>query len=155
MHTVTRQHQWPDGNFVVEISGGGIDYCNPDALCRKYPGEFEQFADPRDAVEAAIAIATAWKRDCPSRDISIGMGSTGGWTMPFDGEPLTERTFASLRDHAQSLYDELDKCDQCGDLLGKDRYGSHDHGEYNCCSEYCAEKYYEQDEELLAEMESE
>ena len=43
MYTVTRQCQWPDGDNVVEVSVGGIDYCNPDALSPKYAGEFEEY----------------------------------------------------------------------------------------------------------------
>ena len=44
MYTVTRQHQWPDGANLVEISSGRLDYTNPDALCAKYAGEFEEYA---------------------------------------------------------------------------------------------------------------
>ena len=33
---VTRQLQWPEGKRVVEVSVGGIDYVNPDALVAKY-----------------------------------------------------------------------------------------------------------------------
>ncbi len=42
-YTVTRQLQWPEGTPVVEISAGGRDYTNPDALSPHYPGEFETF----------------------------------------------------------------------------------------------------------------
>ena len=59
-YTVTRQHQWDTGNYVVEISGGGIDYCNPDALGKSFPGEFEEFEDVREAVDTAIQIAEQW-----------------------------------------------------------------------------------------------
>ena len=36
MFTVTRQRQFPDGENVVEVSAGGLDYTNPDALGAKY-----------------------------------------------------------------------------------------------------------------------
>src|SRR5438046_8051608 len=82
MFTVTRQRQWPDGDNVVEVSHGGLDYCNPDALGAKYAGEFEEFADPRQAVETAIEIVRAWRKDSKER-IAIGVGSTNGMTLPF------------------------------------------------------------------------
>ena len=81
--TVTRQYQWPNGNSVVEISEGGIDYTNPDALAGKYLGEFEEFADPRKAVETAIEICRSWRRD-GEKKAYIGIGATGGYTLPFD-----------------------------------------------------------------------
>jgi len=43
MWTVTRQRQWPDGVDIVEVSAGGIDYTNPDALCAKYDGSSGSF----------------------------------------------------------------------------------------------------------------
>lgn len=155
MWCVTRQHQWPDGDFVVEISSGGIDYTNPGALCKKYSGEFEEFNNPQEAVEAGIRIAQQWKKDSPDKDILIGSGCTAGMTMPFDGLPLTIETYNLLRHNAKECYDELEKCDECGELLGKERYGMSDIGEYNCCSAYCAEKYWAPvvDEEELEEVE--
>ena len=63
MHTVTRQVNTFEGTKVVEISQGGIDYCNPGALSKRYPGEFEEFANPVEAVEAAILIAQQWQKD--------------------------------------------------------------------------------------------
>jgi len=85
-YTVTRQRQWPEGTPVVEISRGGLDYTNPDALSPKYPGEFRTYDDPRDAVEVAIAICRAWRKD-GQRDAMVGVGATLGMTMPFD--PIT------------------------------------------------------------------
>ena len=151
MWTVTRQRQWPDGKLVVEISSGNINYTNPGALVAKYRGEMEEYTDPREAVAAAIGIANAWQADCPKETILIDHGATGGMTMPFDGQPLTEETFKDLRDWAEETWLKLDKCDQCGEILGDERYG--EEGEYNCCSTYCAEVYYapvDEDEEIEA-----
>ena len=61
MYTVTRQRQFPDGENVVEVSAGDHNYTNPDALVAKYAGEFEEFTDPRDAVETAIQIVRDWR----------------------------------------------------------------------------------------------
>ena len=82
-YTVTRQLQFPNGTPVVEVSLGGIDYTNPDALSEKYPGEFEEFNNPVEAVEAAIGICRAWRKDGTPK-ARIGIGYTGGATMPFE-----------------------------------------------------------------------
>ena len=34
-YTITRQRQFPEGTPVVEVSSGGLDYTNPDALVAK------------------------------------------------------------------------------------------------------------------------
>lgn len=118
--TVTKQFSWPDGNLIVEISSGGIDFCNPDALWQKYPGEFEDFEDPREAVETAIKIAKYWQSDLPDETIYIGRGATGGMTMPFDPLPLEEGVFLGLRQWADERYAKLPKCDECWGILPED-----------------------------------
>ena len=87
-YTVTRQLQWPDGTPVVEISAGGMDYTNPDALSAKYPGEFETFDDPEEAAQAALQILALWRAD-GQPEAQPAYGATGGMTMPFD--PCTPR----------------------------------------------------------------
>ena len=84
-YVVTRQRQWPDGNPMVEVSVGGMDYTNPDALSPKYPGEMEEYDSPVEAVQVAIRICEQWRDDEPEAE--IGVGSTLGMTMPF--EPIT------------------------------------------------------------------
>lgn len=145
--TVTRQQQWPDGNNVVEVSAGGIDYCNPDALSKKYTGEFETFTGKVPAVKAAIAIAKAWQRDCPDKVIEIATGSTGGMTMPFSGEPLTDEVFADLLADAEKHDEKIPKCAHCGDPL-IERWGPHwmHADERECCSENCANNHYTDEE---------
>lgn len=137
--TVTRQCPYHSGNNVVEISQGGIDYTGADALCQKYAGEFETFQGMTPAVEAAIEIAEAWKKDTKD-PIYISHGCSHGMGLSFDEEEATEEVYASLRQFAKEFDEKLPRCAQCGELLGKDRYGSHDVGEYDCCSEYCAEQ---------------
>jgi len=133
MKTVTRQSQWGTGNMVVEISDGGIDYCNPDALSAKYRGEFEEFADPREAVETAITIAQQWQADAP------------------------DKTYTALREWANSQYEELEKCCRCGDILGKERW-THPElcEEEKFCSENCCDNaYWDMMKELEEEEEEE
>ena len=88
---VSRQSYWPEGQLTVEIAGGGLDYANPDMLVEKYKhlGEGQEFDDPVEAAEAAIAVAQAWRKDAPGKKICVAYGYTGGFTMPF--EPSTQK----------------------------------------------------------------
>lgn len=83
IYTVTRQCQWPEGTPVVEVSLGGIDYTNPDALVEKYPGEMEEYHDRVEAAEIAIAICRQWRKD-GTKNAKVAHGATGGMTMPFE-----------------------------------------------------------------------
>lgn len=146
MYTVTRQIQWPDGDPVVEVSEGGVDYTNPDALVAKYAGEFEEFKDPRDAVEAAISICREWRKD-GKKNAKVGIGATGGMTMPFD-----TCTFKEAKEWADSVYKKLQRCPTCGEITEDlrewwqageyfaDDFLPNDDGE-KYCSEFCAEKH--------------
>lgn len=148
MYTVTRQIQWPEGKPVVEVSYGGINYCNPGALAEKYLGEFEEFKDPRKAVETAIDICKSWRND-GEKKAKIGIGSTGGMSMPFE-----TCTFKQAREWAEKEYKSLEKCPQCNRIVEKDHEkwsagrivtnkGEFiSDGQYVYCSEYCAEKHY-------------
>lgn len=130
-YTVTRQRQWPEGTAVVEISAGSPDCTNPDALSAKYLGEFETYDDPREAVETAIAICTAWRWD-GAPDAQVGYGATAGMTMPFEA-----CTFQEARAWAQERAERLPKCDRCGDLLPNPPYIHLDLDGERFCSEFC------------------
>lgn len=138
MYTVTRQRQWPDGIPMMEISAGGIDYTNPDALAAKYRGEFETFDDPREAAEVAISICKVWRRD-GEKEACVGHGATGGMTMPFD-----PTTFTEARQWAKRRYEALPKCDRCGGLLPEHPYRlfEQDFEDERYCREFCAEEAY-------------
>ena len=133
-YTVTRQIQWPDGTPVVEVSWGGIDYTNPDALVARYSGEFETLDDPVETVETAIAICRQWRRDGKPR-ARVGVGATGGMTMPF--EPCS---FHAARQWAKKELEALPKCDRCGDILPDPYYTHPDLDDQRFCREYCAEQ---------------
>lgn len=138
MWTVTRQIQWPDGDHMVEISEGGLDYTNPDALAAQYPGEFEEFVDPRDALDAAIEIARAWRKDTRKK-ISIGHGATGGMTMPF-----SPSTIKDLKAWAKKAAENLPRCDKCGEIIKGDPFTLWDYEDVQFCSESCAELYWDE-----------
>lgn len=146
MYTITRQLQWPEGTAVVEISAGSRDYTNPDALVAKYPGEFEEFNDPIEAVDTAIEICKSWRND-GTKKAKIGIGATGGMTMPFD-----TCTFKDARQWAKKTHEKLEKCPTCGEIVEdlKEWYQAgiftlsgefipYDDGD-KYCSESCAEK---------------
>jgi len=147
--TVTRQGQWPNGDNIVEVSEGGIDYCNPDALVAKYAGEFQTFEDPREAAETAIEICKAWRRDRPKDKPKVGTGATGGMTMPFDPS-----TFKELRTWAKLTWNKLEKC-ACGQPLPdkKHRWHADEWSGEAFCSERCAEKEIEWQQQCEAEAE--
>ena len=133
-YTVTRQLQWPEGAPVVEVSVGGIDYTNPDALVSRYPGEFDTYDDPREAVETAISICREWRKDGQPK-ARVGVGSTLGMTMPF--EPCS---FDYARRWAAKRFEALPKCDRCGKPLPERHYVHPDLDDQRFCSECCADE---------------
>jgi len=135
---VSRQCYWPTGDLIVEIAMGGMDYANPDMLCSKFPGEAEEYADPREAAKAAIEVARLWKEAEPDKEISVASGYTGGCTLPFEPSSCQEIT-----DWAEELYDKMEKCDVCGELLGSEVL-TDEFGDFKFCGEHCAEKWEEQ-----------
>ena len=151
MFTVTRQRQFPDGENVVEVSAGGLDYTNPDALGAKYAGEFEEFADPREAVETAIQIVRDWRKDSRSR-VSIGVGCTLGMTLPFSPD-----TFAHARAWAKQAWESLEKCAGCGKPLpdSRKRWHENDWDGLEYCCESCATRAAEFEAEEQAKFEAE
>lgn len=144
MYFVSRQAYWPDGNSVVEVCTGGKDYCNPDMLIHRFPelGEGQEFADPMEAVEAAIKICDAWNKLMGlEEEARVEVGNTSGYTMPFEEYPTDEQ----LRDWAKKELESLPKCYLCNDIIDeKYKYHLSDDaaGEYDFCSERCAETFY-------------
>lgn len=141
--TVTRQHRYHDGYKIVEVSQGGIDYANPDALCKKWQGEFDEYTGMTAAVEAAIGIAKAWQ-ETTTDQIFIGVGATHGMTMEFDALTLNDTTFDALLDKAAKFDENLPKCEHCGDILTGETYGHEFSDGHPFCSEHCAEMSYDE-----------
>ena len=154
-YAITRQHYWgadPDEALNVEIAAGGIDYAGPDALVGKYAGEFMVYADPREAVEAAIEIATQWQRDCPGETINMVAGYSLDMVYPANAMGIEE-----LRAWGEKEYARLPKCSRCEDLLPDNPFinlDSHWSDEVYC-SEYCADEAYWSTLELCQECEKE
>ena len=145
MFTVTRQLQWPDGTPIVELSQGGMDYTNPDALSPKYDGEMAEYESPVEACEAAIAICKEWRQD-GEQDAAVAYGGTGGMTMPFEA-----CEFDNITAWAKQAEAELEKCAACGEIMADrtewylaGQYTDNDFYPYDdgekYCSESCAEK---------------
>jgi hypothetical protein len=152
MWFVNRQSYWgvdPEDQYCVEIAAGGLDYANPDMLVAKYEGEGEEYADPREAVETALKIRDAWKKDKPGDTINVAHGDTNGMTLPFEGD-----TDEALKEWAEKKYESLPKCDECGEIIGKDSYKCWEFSDFEFCREYCAEKWYSrqcEEDELVEE----
>lgn len=138
---VTRQRYWPDGENVVEIAQGGLDYYNPDALVQKYLGEFEEHVSLFDAVSVAISIAEAWKKDT-TEPILIALGCTHGMSIPFEGQPAGEEAYAALRKGAIEYDRGRPRCPRCGEILGEETF-THDFTEDQFCGAECADLDYE------------
>ena len=146
MFNVTRQCQWPEGTLMVEVCAGSLDYANPGMLTPRFAslGEGCEFSDPREAVNAAVQIRDAWKREQEAgAEILLGYGATGGMTMPFDA-----CSDEDARAWADDAWEKLPKCDHCGEALGapRDRYRLLD-GDGEFCSDSCAEACAEYDSE--------
>jgi hypothetical protein len=136
---VSRQSYWPDGTNVVEIASGGLDYANPDMLVANWKrlGEGETFNDPREAVEAAIAICREWRKQ--KVKCSIAHGYTAGYTMPFE-----EGTFKEAIAWADKEWESLPKCDcGCDEPLGNEYWYANEWDGLKYATEYCAEKQVE------------
>ena len=143
--TVTRQHRHPDGEFIVEVSQGGIDGANPGMYSPKWEGEGETFQGLTPAVSAAIAIVKAWQLATPQEEIRIAIGNShGGMASHFDDEEATEDTFSAMLIEAEEFDAKLPKCAHCAEMLGKQTYNCFDAMDEteHCCSEYCAEERY-------------
>ena len=149
---VSRQHYYYSGEYVVEIAFGGIDYSGADMLANGYNEEGE-YVDPREAVEAAIAIRKQWKRDQPKPKLKIGiaMGSTGGMGLELEGGA----TVAELRAHAKKAYESVPKCDKCGEIIEGDPVTLCDYPDEDYCSENCADRAWEEIERMNQEDEDE
>lgn len=154
---VSRQLYWPDGDPVVEIAAGGLNYANPDMLCAQFAGEGETYVDPRDALDAAISIRDGWKMfergykksKINPDDIRIEHGFTAGYTMPF----ASHETDAELHAWAKKAAESLPRCARCGEIIEGEGYRFHDDPfEDRFCSEFCAEErsreLFESDDEI-------
>lgn len=148
---VSRQIYWgvdPEDQYCVEIAFGGLDSANPDMLVSKYDGEGEEYTNPRKAVEAALAIRDQWKVDRPDLTINVAHGATGGNTIPFEGD-----TDEALKEWANKVYENLPKCERCGELIESEPYVLCDARfmDLRFCSRYCAEEYNYEDERINME----
>jgi hypothetical protein len=133
---LSRQAYYYSGLLIVEIAAGGLDYSGADMLVEKYKhlGEGQEFNDPREAVEAAIAIARAWRKDELGKRIVIGHGHSMGMGLEFEG-----CSFKAALAWAKETYEKLEKCCMCGDLL-PDEYYTDEFGDAKFCSERCVER---------------
>jgi hypothetical protein len=163
---VSRQCYYYAQRNVVEVAVGGLDYAGSDMLSLRYKhlGEGKEYTDPIEAVEAAITICRAWRKDFQQHRKEVATkAATGaptnttanfvswpaitlGHTMGM-GIELESHSFANARAWAEHRAKTLPRCARCGEILGKTTYqvftGDPD-AEY--CSENCAENDAENNE---------
>lgn len=142
---VSRQHYWgieERDAYVVEVAFGGSDFANADQLVAAWPrlGEGQTFNDPREAVEAGISIVRMWRKT--ERRAKLAIGATGGHSLPFES-----KTFKEARAWAKKRYEQLPKCNECGELRDEDHsYGNDftmmEDERYPFCSESCADSHW-------------
>ena len=145
---VSRQAQYYSGMNVVEVELNGLDYSGPDMLVPKYDGEGQEYTDVREAVEAAISIVRAWRKD--GAKCSISMGTTGGM-----GIETEATTFADARARAKKIWDNTPKCPMCNEPMQDEKWFADDWSGIEYCSEHCAQREaeYQAEEEYRLEQE--
>lgn len=112
---VHRIHNWPDGNFFVEVSAGR-DSANPGVMGCKYRklGEFGEFDDPREAAIAAVRVWRQWRKDSRDEDITLSMNGQVAGEM---GIPGDEVDVIELFKWARHEYNGLLRCSRCGEII--------------------------------------
>ncbi len=145
MYYVSRQCRWPDGKLLVEIVSGGLDHAGADMLTPRFPGEGQEYADPREAVEVAVRICAAWREVSTRAEWPrLAYGSTLGGIC--ETEPCS---FSAARKAAKATWEALEKCERCGEPLPdkRKRFRANDWDGLEYCSSDCAERAAEWEEE--------
>lgn len=152
---VSRQMPWSEDYYMVEVVSGGSDNASPDMLSEKFAGEGQEYEDPREAAEAAIRIAVAWRKTKPNKQVFIGFGNTLGGSFGIEPSPRKKEK-KEIKEWAEKIYEEIPQCDHCGKkMFSSERYTHPLNSEGEFCKEYCAEEDYAAqikfDEELREE----
>jgi hypothetical protein len=142
-YVVSRQLSWPDGILYVELETGGEDCPSPGMLGGKgYRGE-ETFDDPRDAAKALIAVRDAWQADHKPDDstdqttILVSIGTTGGGLFSHEPEEMTDEKILAW---GEKTYEQLPKCDNCGEVRFEEWHLADDPDAGDFCSERCCDR---------------
>ena len=147
---VTRQIFFPDGAHGIEITQG-IDSASPDALAAKYDEERGGYQSPIDAASAAIELRKKWAQDCQKR-VRIYIAGYAPQLGIYGDNPVTPRECIAW---GKAKYQNMPKCDKCGEILGGDTYRAMELDDSVFCSQYCAEYMLDQYYREMAEIEGE
>lgn len=164
--TVTCQHRWPEGEYIVEVTIGGFDWTNPGFIDLPFPGAGETFMSAVEAMDTATSVAKAWaaaeslKPEEDRAEIHIDYGNTGGgmWSLENLFVHTDEAALKSAHEWAAKFDSNLDKCLQCGTILGhKDDWLRLEFTEKDggYCSERCCEQAQAFEDKQFAEFEDE
>lgn len=141
---VSRQRPYyQEGIAQVEVAQGGLAYSGADMLVAQFSnlGEGQEFTGLRPAVDAAIAVALAWKSALSSKeDVYIAVGCTHGMFTELEGEPLSKELIQELIKNADEFDEKLPKCEHCGELLENKVWFHTDDPDMKFCSEFCCEE---------------
>jgi len=135
-YIITRQAETEGYGFIEVTYDKG--FIGKNALKKKYTGEFEDFDDPRAAVETAILIRGLWQREEPDLMIGYGFGST------IDQSVAAHATYDAekLRKWALDRVRSFPFCEWCDGIIYKpdDIYSYKDYpGVVFCCKAHGAE----------------
>ena len=121
------------GPRVVEIARGGSSHAGPDMVAPLFRGEGE-YASPIDAFSKACQVRQEWQAKINQR---VGLV----WRV---GDLAERITVAEARTRAKKIADLCPRCGHCGDILGKQTYTHSNEPDEDFCSDFCAEKSYEE-----------
>jgi hypothetical protein len=114
MGYIATRHFRLKGYGHIEITYGK-DFIGDSVLTPKYAGEFEEFDDPRAAVETAILIKNLWQHDEPDISIDYVFGSPIDQRVACIGTVDAE----NLRKWALDTVRHFPVCEWCKEIIYK------------------------------------
>ena len=140
--TVTCQVEPTSGKYFVSVSYGGLREAPPDMVQVDYD-EVGEYLDPVEAVEMAIDLVENWSEDL-GEPVYVSYAVQEG--VPPELEELSNGVIVKMKNWANQIYMDMEKCARCGDLINsKDYYLIPELGsDKKYCSAPCAERDYEE-----------
>lgn len=156
MFYVSRQsNYYDDGAYSVEVARR-LDCSGPGTLVARYAqlGEGDEYDNPHDAVEAAIAISRAWRGEIGRASVPFRCFTIAGNAFVYS-TVKDAMTIPELRAWARGEWDALKKCDRCGDpIMGETWRLVEDPDIGDFCSENCCDRAMEDMRDAAADDEA-
>lgn len=137
---VNRVHSWPDGDYFVEVVLS-LDAGDPGTLVPVYRrlGEGDGFLNPKEAAVSAVRVQRQWIKD---KQLDIELAYNGAFAGQL-GVPGERVTACELFAWARKEFEQLERCAECGEIMGGERYMIFDDIDDTFCSQVCAENAYD------------